>query len=235
MNKTFIKVKEEDLENSELKGNFLFEENGEYYFSERLSNAFFEIDENAKDYEENPVTFDEYVEKFLKVCKNVKNNPSLLFVNYVPKQLAKIFGYDRNSKVNYNMIDIDDVEGAEEAIDNLNNKPCLSCVVTYIERIKDIFERRSEVTPKNDLYIFFNKPESYKELLGLPSLSTLAMVAKGRNIYFVFNIVDKHKFISLQGSEEYENLKANCLVKFICSKKGISDIEVFNTNLRGNE
>ena len=226
MKSNIIKIRKEKLINLTLNGNFLYEENEELYFTDKLNHAIFELDKDFKNYDEtlnHSMNFDDYVQKFLEICSKAKNKPSLLFLNYVPKNLVQILnGSDNNYKHNYHLLmqlkEDDDFK-------NFNEKPCVSCMQEgFAEILKKLVETRSENIPQNDVLIFFNQPENIHNLR-LPSLETVITVSRSRKIYFVLNFVNKFKYIQEYGPESYQIIKDNCKTKFICNYDGVVDIQ----------
>lgn len=52
MESNIVKVKKEELKGLDLRGNFLYEENGELYFTNKLNHTIFELDKDFKNYDE---------------------------------------------------------------------------------------------------------------------------------------------------------------------------------------
>lgn len=222
MESKVVKVNEKELNGMELKGNFLYEENGELYFTDKLNHSLFVLDKDYKNYEESrAMTFDQYVTKFLEICSKVKNKPSLLFLNYVPKDFINILN---KPKHNYKVLDL---EGSylEDNIKTFNTTPTISCVNTdFITVLKRLVETRSDEIPQNDVFVFFNEPE-YSSNLKSPSLDTIITVARSRRIYFVLNFVNKAKYVANYNPESYQIIADNCNTKFICNYDGVVDIQ----------
>lgn len=222
MESKVVKIKEKELNGMELKGNYLYEENGELYFTDRLNHCLFVLEKDYKNYEETKaMTFDQYVTKFLEVCAKVKNKPSLLFLNYVPKNFLSILN---KPKRNYKVLDLEG-EYLEENIKTVSATPTISCVNTdFITVLKKLVETRSDEVPQNDVFVFFNEPE-YSHNLKSPSLDTVVTVARSRKIHFVFNFVNKAKYIANYNPESYQIIENNCQTKFICNYDGAVDIQ----------
>ena len=222
MDSQVVKINEKKLNGMELKGNFLYEENGELFFTDKLNHSLFVLDRDYKNYEEGrAMTFDQYVTKFLEICAKIKNKPSLLFLNYVPKDFINILN---NPKHNYKVLEL---EGSylEENIQTVSKTPTISCVNTeFIAVLKRLVETRSEVVPQNDVFVFFNEPE-YSHNLKDPSLDTIVTVSKSRRIYFVLNFVNKAKYVASYNPESYQIIEDLCKTKFICNYDGVIDIQ----------
>ena len=222
MESKIVKVNEKELNGMELKGNFLYEENGELYFSDNLYHSLFVLDKDYKNYEEGrAMTFDQYVTKFLEICAKVKNKPSLLFLNYVPKDIVKKLNSPTR---NYKLLDL---EGSklEENIKTVSTTPTITCVnQEFIKVLRRLVETRSDEVPQNDVFVFFNEPEFFRNLKN-PSLDTIITVARSRRIYFVLNFVNRAKYVATYGAESYQIIEGNCKTKFICNYDGVVDIQ----------
>lgn len=75
MESNIIKVRKEELINLTLNGNFLYEENGELYFTNKLNHTIFELDKDFKNYDEtlnHSMNFEDYIQKFMEICSEVK-------------------------------------------------------------------------------------------------------------------------------------------------------------------
>ena len=158
------------------------------------------------------MTFDQYVAKFLEVCANVKNKPSLLFLNYVPNNFLNILNKTQH---NYKVLDLQE-NNVEENFSTLNSMPTISYIETdFISVLKKLVEKRNG-SLQNDVFVFFNEPE-YSHNLRNPGLDTIITVSQSRRIYFVLNFVDKDKYIANYGLEAYQNIENNCKRKFMYS------------------
>ncbi|MGN1222830.1 MAG: hypothetical protein ACI4T1_01710 [Christensenellales bacterium] len=159
----------------------------------------------------------------MEICSEVKNKPSLLFLNCVPKNLIKILnGTEDNYKHNYHFLT---ELNQDEDFKNFNEKPCVTCVqegFAYV--LKKLVETRSDGIPQNDVFVFFNEPE-YSHNLRLPSLDTVITISRSRRIYFVLNFINKSKYIEKCGPESYQVIEDNCKTKFICNYNGVVDIQ----------
>ncbi len=195
----------------EIEANFLREENGELCFSNMLNHVLFELDKDNDSFDETQqysIDFDTYVQKFMEICTKVKNKPSLLFLNYVPKDIVKVLN---GKKRNYEFLT---TLGSDEEYKSFNEKPCITCVQEWLcVALRRLIETRSKINPQNDVFVFFNEPE-YSHNLKNPSLDTIVSVSRSRRIYFVFNFLNKAKYIELYGEESYQIIKDNCRIKF---------------------
>ena len=226
MENNIIKIKKDELKDFELKGNFLYEENGELYFTDKLSHIIFELQRDYKNYDEtlnHSMNFEDYMQKFMEICSKVKNKPSLLFLNCVPKNIIQILnGTEGNYKRNYHLLTALD---KDEDFKNFNEKPCVTCMQGgFIAVLKKLVETRNDGIPQNDVFVFFNEPECLHNLR-IPSLDTIISVSGSRKIYLVLNFVNKAKYVQEYGAESYEIIKDNCKTKFICNYDGVVDIQ----------
>ena len=200
MKEKLIEVNENELKNFKFKGDFLFKKNDLYYFSQNFNNFMFDNEQQ---------NFDEYIKDFLFVCSKVQNKPSILFLNYVPKNIAKILnGTDENYNKIYQFLT--ELKSAEN-FNNFNQKPCVICKQEgFTDVLKKLVETRSEILPQNNVVVFFNEPE-YSHNLKEPSLDLLVSIARSRKICFVLNFKDQLKYIDLYGKTSFEFIKDNCI------------------------
>lgn len=226
MESNIIKVRKEELINLTLNGNFLYEENGELYFTNKLNHTIFELDKDFKNYDEtlnHSMNFEDYIQKFMEICSEVKNKPSLLFLNCVPKNIIKILnGTEDNYKHNYHFLT---ELNQDEDFKNFNEKPCVTCVQEgFADVLKKLVETRNDDISQNDVFVFFDEPENIHNLR-LPSLDTVITISRSRRIYFVLNFINKSKYIEKYGPESYQVIEDNCKTKFICDYNGVVDIQ----------
>lgn len=223
-----IKIKKEDLFDQKV-GNYLYEENGELYFCSKPSSAMFELKRDYKNYDEtlnHHMNFDDYVQKFLEICAKIENKPSLIFLNYVPKNVMILNGTEGNYKTNYSFLTN---LTSDEDFETLNTKPSIICEpIGVMEILRQLVETRSENEPQTDVFVFFNEPEKYCNLDECPGIDSILTACKNRRIYLVFNFVNSYKFIERYGIESYELIENYCSVKFICNYNGVVDIQPTN-------
>lgn len=219
--RNIIKIEKNKLSNQNL-GNFLYNENDELYFCDKLDSAMFEQKKDNKKYDKTldySMDFNSYVEKFLNICANTNNKPSLMFLNCAPdsvKILNEVAKY--NSLVNLE---------SDENFEIFNKEPSYTCVQTgVINVLKKLVETRSERVPQNNVFVFFNEPEKYSDLKESPGIDTILTICRSRKIYFVFNFVDPSKFIEKYGIDMYETIASYCPIKFICDNVGVVDIQL---------
>ena len=217
-----VKIKENELKDAELSGNFLFEENGELYFTDEFKHCLFVLDKNYNNYEEGKaMTFDQYITRFLEICSKVKNKPSLIFLNYVPKDFVNILN---NPKHNYKVLDLEG-SNLEDNIHSVSSTPTITCVSTgFMTVLRRLIESRSDEIPQNDVFVFFNEPEEFHNLKN-PGLDTMISIANSRRVYFVLNFINKEKYIVNYTPESYKTIESYCTTKFICNYEGIADIQ----------
>lgn len=222
MESNIIKIGKEKLKDSKIEGNFLYEENGEYYFTNKLNHVIFELDKNFNNYNKTSnhlMNFENYIQKFMEICSEVKNKPSLLFLNCVPKNLITILnGTEDNYKHNYHCLT---ELNNDEDFENFNKKTCVACMqVGFFDVLQKLIETRNNVIPQNDVFVFFDKPEIVHNLR-FPGLDTLITVSRSRRIYFVLNFVNKSKCIEEYRPESFQVIEYNCKTKFICDCNGV--------------
>ena len=62
-----IKLSKKELSETKQKGTFLYEKDGEYYFTDRMYNSIFVKVNDKEEKEASPENFDSYIEKLLEV------------------------------------------------------------------------------------------------------------------------------------------------------------------------
>ena len=224
--KNLVKVEKENLEGMSLKGNFLCEEKGAEIFAKKFTHSIF-VQDNDVEGKKASFNFDKYVTKFMNICAKSKNKPSLLFLNYLPKNLlASLNGTKKNYKANYELVEVESKNYAEQ-LKLFSQKPCAAYVgADFSKVLKALVETRSEITPKNEILVFFNEPENAHNLKN-PKLEEVLTVAGSRKIRFVLNMRDENKFNKLNGKGAFEAVEGACLTKFVCNEKGVQEIELF--------
>lgn len=206
-----IKMKSNKIKNKTLTGCFLGEKQGDLVFSKYFEHLLFESSDNCENNMAGlniTMNFEDYIQKFLEICSEVKNSPSLLFLNYAPTNAVEIL----NKEKKYNFLTT--LENAED-FEILNSKPSITCVQGgIIDTLAKLVETRSNGIAQNDVFVFFNEPEEFSNLNQFPNLERILTVSKSRRIYFVFNFKNSAKYIDLYGEYSYELIKSYCQIKF---------------------
>lgn len=217
-----IKVSEKELVGGQLKGDFLYRENGEYYFNDHFYHSLFIHDADYHGQGEcKGVPFAQHVTTFLEICSKVKNKPSLLFLNYVPKGFLDVLNSGAH---NYNVLSAQTGAFSDKDLATINSAPTIGYVDTgYISALRSLIESRT-VMPQNDVFVFFNEPE-YSHNLKSPTLDTLVTIARSRKIYFVLNFENKGKYIESYGEESFAMIEENCRTEFVCGSDGVSIVQ----------
>lgn len=223
MNTDILKLTKEDIFEGKAKGNFLYEENGEYYFTERKFNSMFVDNSNEEDEEKEAMNmdFDSYIEKLLDIYASSPKKPSIMFVNYWKVDFLKILNKDKRN------FDITDFEWSEtDKLKKFLDTPSVTCATgNIVSDVSSVFEMRTGIIPQNDIIIIFNEPE---RILNFPRLDMLTILSRSRNIFFIFNFKDKEKYINHYGKETYSGIADNCLTKFLYNSKGVFEIQPTN-------
>ena len=211
MKNNLIKIKEKALSKFKLKNNYLFNENGYYYFSPTMGHCLFMVDDqyNANGEGSLFLNYEEYLFNFFEVCKETKNEASFVFYK----------SFTTYDNVAYHLGDKHEHILEAEEVASLNKKPCLYFIGkedNFGEIFKLLANDRNDCV-NNDLFIVLNNPE--EELI--ENLSTYITISQSRRIYFIVFIQDKNLFIENYSPEELEIVESLCRTKFICSKKEI--------------
>ena len=211
-----IKVSKKKLAEHDYKGTFLYEKKGEYYFNDRWSHSLFVSGQKVDKTGMVEIGFNEYIQRVFEVCAGVKNKPSLLFINCAINGATNTLNsagknYERKYKLFL------DSEMDDDKWDTFNSEPCLVGTTQGLNGIantlKRLVETRNVGIPKNDVFVFFNEPESFDEFM-VPTLSTFITLGGSRRIHFVVNIKDKAQFIETFGEEYFQIIDALCPTKF---------------------
>ncbi len=214
--KKIVKLKEKQLEKTNIPGNLLYVYKYKYHFADSFCNSM--IINDAQPVNDLPLTLNFLVEKhfinFLNACKLSNNSPAILTID----------GYTRAE-------DIEEALGkkymyldSDANIAEYHDKPFYMNITheKFETTMEKLFESRKDIFPlPNNICVFIFMPED-KKLSGIERITT---ISRSRNIFVTTYIDSKQQFEDLYSPEIYEILDANSKLIFKCNQKEIVSIE----------
>ena len=196
------KIAIKNLENNDIKGNYLFADDKNYYFDNTMRNSIF-----LKDKEDDFIaSFDfyyNYLRELLTVCKGAKNKPSILYVgnDFKSEEFTEI----EDIKISFNdkqlFVKMSKTEEFDELFDNIIKSRTNDVLVWY-----------------DPLFIFIDDFSKINK----SNLVRFATVSRSRQVYFVLLVNNKSEFDEL----DFEFIDSNCPMKFYYNESGV--IKVWN-------
>lgn len=223
--KGIVKVKEKKLDNMLIKGNYLYNENGTYYFNDVLRNCLIYVDPKYyKDGNKNGNLFlevEKYLLDFFSICSKSKNKPSIVYYNSITT------ADDISKRLGASYLDILD----EEDILKINEGPAFCCLYKNFSSIMEtVIKSRTDMpAPRNDVFVIVDKPE--KELI--KELNTFVTIGRSRNVYFIVFVHDKELYEKTYSQEDFNILSGNCALTFICSPDEVVEVNRYIPGLYG--
>ena len=215
------KISEKDLKNAKINGNYLFNDGDDYYFSNKFSHIVFtktEVEDEG--FGKRIIDFEQYVEDWCNICNKIENKPNIIFYDYYKRNLLQILNDERR---NYKIIDNEDIK--QKPLETVINLFENETFITNIEKLDNFLTKITEKRQKTSktMLIFIYEPERTSVLKNM-DLDQLLPKCIEKNIFIVFNILDKAKFVDAYGQRKYDVISENS-IKFICKNQDVIDIK----------
>ncbi len=218
-------IYENNLKGAQINGNFVYKEGKNYYFLDEFCHSLFrEATSTDVLARKNFMSFEKYVEDFCCLCSKIVNSPNIIFYDYFNKNLVNKLNENGRK---YKIVDNDELK--DKSYDEMVKFFDDETFITNINRL-DIFLRyfieKRQKTSKN-LIIFVYQPERTKAFEKV-DFSVLLPQCKDKNVFFIFNILNKDKFIENYGEENFNAVSQNCKLQYACGNNDVINIESEN-------
>lgn len=204
-----ISISKNDISKTELKGNFLFEENNAYHFSQNFLGSTLYV-ESASAEKNFDIDLKSHFESLVEAYKNSASQPSFIFYNdefELAKQLNKT----------HEMVEADQIT-------KLTDAPCY-CSAKNATELHDILETlirtRTDLFPSNTIFAIINNPCSEK----IDSYEMISTVSRSRRIFLHTIVKNKAEFEKLYSPEILEIVESNTKAIFELNNDRITNIK----------
>lgn len=199
------KIEIKKMVENDITGNYLLSDNTNHYFNDRLSNIMFLRESTCTEDIGKVHCYYEYLTELIKICKNSKNKPSVIYVGnkFESPELQDIRVDYWSEKIDFN---------AEPMYVRLTDEKQFNYLFRQIENSRPIYQGQTY----RPLFIFADD----FTIIDHSDVVYFTGSCTRQFINFVLLLKNGREF----NDYAYEAIEWNCPLRFMYNKSGITDI-----------